>query len=384
MREPLSAPHEPVRCPGGIVVGLPTRCEAATIGAHVRRVDDALGAAAFGREAVIVNADNGSPDGTAETFRSVPTRHRKVALTTGAGKGDNEAALFAFALRSGAAVLVTLDADLEAVPHDWLPALAGPVLAGSVDLVVPLYARFWYDGTITNQIVAPLLLAVTGEPIRQPIGGEYAFSPRAMRALTAHAWPAAALGFGWDIHMVATALRLGLRYTQAALSYGKVHSWRGDRPEDIERDMRRKIAEVVTATFGDLAGLPVPVNADPPPFPVAPPLGRPPKEYDLDPAAELTAGYWRRDRDSAWTRRLLGPRRSPSTDGYPLLDNRRWAGVLARALCPVPSTDLLRALHTLYFVRQLRVLPRYRTMAPADVDTQVHALAVHLRRALGG
>jgi len=371
-----------VRRPDGIVIGVPSWQEAATIGAHTRRIDEALSSAGFGREAVIVNADNASPDGTAEVFLAAPTRHRKCSLITARGKGSNEAAMFEFALHAGAEVFVTLDADLEVLPHDWLPALAGPVLSGAADLVIPLYRRFWYDGTITNQVVAPLVLGVTGQPIRQPIGGDYAFSAKALRLLSGRPWPEAALGFGWDIHMVALALQLGLVHRQAELSYGKVHSWRGDSPAEIDQDMRRKIAEVVTATFDGLAVLPVAATDELHPFPAAPPAGRSPKDYDLRPAEELTSGYWHRERDSPWTRRLLEGIAPIGDDGYPVLDDQRWAMMLARAFRPTPSPELLAALHALYFVRQIQVLPQYRELAPDKVDARVYELAAHLRHAL--
>ena len=49
-------------------------------------------------------------------------------------------------------------------------AAAGPILKGGYDFVALLYARYKYDGTITNTVTYPLTRALYGHRIRQPIG----------------------------------------------------------------------------------------------------------------------------------------------------------------------------------------------------------------------
>src|SRR4029450_12425492 len=165
----------------------------------------------------------------------------KVCLRTASrGKGHNFRRLFEFCREKDAAALVTIDADLEIVPADWLPALVGPVLAGRADFVTPLYGRFWYDGNMTNQFMAPLVLAVTGHPIRQPIGGEFAFSRAVIARLLDEQWPAGAYGFGTDLFAVLRSLRAGFIVGQAPLSVGKVHSWRSDSVDQLEEEMGTK------------------------------------------------------------------------------------------------------------------------------------------------
>jgi hypothetical protein len=367
-----------------VIVGVPTWCEAANISAHTRRIDEALGVADLGRQALIVNADNHSSDGTADLFMATPTVHRKVALTAARGKGNNEAALFDYALRSGARVFITLDADLEALPDDWLPALATPILDGSAELVTPHYPRFWYDGTLTNQLVAPMVLAVTGAPIRQPIGGDFAFSPAAMRALLARPWPAAARGFGWDVYVVVTALRLGLEVQQARLSYGKVHSWRSESADAIELEMETKFVEIATATLEELAtfaagDLPL-VDGYPP----APPLGREPKAYDLGPGGEFTTRWWTRQRDTPWLRLLLPPAERKGGEPPARMDDARWARVLCRSAAVArrgpPGRDFYSALEALFFLRLMSVLPEYRGRSTTEIDASVHRLAALVRQ----
>jgi hypothetical protein len=371
------------RARGPLVVGVPTWCEAASIERQIRQVDAALGAWGPGCEAVLVNADNASPDGTAAAFLATPTMHRKVVLTTERGKGNAEAALFRYALGVDAPALVTLDADLEVVPADWLPALTGPVLDGAIDIAIPLYARFWYDGIFTNQIVAPMVLAVTGEPIRQPTGGEFALGPAALRALLAESWPPAATGFASDLHMVITGLRLGLRHRQVPLSYGKVHSWRSGLPAP---ELAAKFAEMALGTLAALATFPAPTGRRLPPFPAAPPPATGPKPYDLTPTIQDAARDWQRHGRSPLTSLLLG---APvdAYSGPPDLDDAAWAAVLVRALRVMrqePPDGFAAVLQTLQYQRLVRELPRYREMSCIEVDRAVHALAVAIRDNLVG
>lgn len=369
-----------------MIVGVPTWCEAANISAHTCRIDEALRAADLGCQAMIVNADNHSPDGTADLFMATPTFHRKVTLAAARGKGNNEARLFDYALRSGAAAFVTLDADLEALPNDWLPALAGPILDGSADLVTPLYPRFWYDGTLTNQLVAPIVLAVTSVPIRQPIGGDFAFSPAAMHALLARPWPAAARGFGWDVYVVVTMLRLGLKMQQARLSYGKVHSWRSESANEIELEMETKFVEIAAVTLEELATFAVgdlqPIGGYPP----APPLGREPKVYDLGPGREFTTRWWTRQRNSPWLGILLPPDERKGGGPPERMDDALWARVLSRSVSVVrrgpPDRDFYYALEALFFLRLMSALPEYRVRSTTEVDAAVYRLAALLQQEL--
>jgi hypothetical protein len=259
------------------------------------------------------------------------------------------------------------------------------VLDGAADIVIPLYARFWYDGTMTNQLVAPLVLAVTGVPIRQPIGGDFAFSPAALRALLGEPWPPAALGFGWDVHMVVTALSRRLRYQQVRLSHGKLHSWRSDTPDQIEREMAVKFAETARGMLLSLAPYPPPTTSEVPAFPPAPAPTSAARQYDLHAGNVVARQRWHRHADSPWTRMLLGDHVEPDGDP-PQLDDGTWAKVLVRALQAArlapPAAELVASLQTLYLLRLMRELPGYRLRTPREVDAAVHGLAARVRREL--
>lgn len=368
-----------------VVVGVPTWCEAASIRDHACRVDEALFRAGFGvKGALIVNADNRSPDGTADEFMATATGHEKVVLTTdGRGKGRNCAALFEFALQVHARVLVTLDADLEVLPLDWLPALIAPVLHGSADLVTPLYPRFWYDANQTNQIAAPLFLATTGVAVRQPIGGDFAFSTEALRTLSALPWPEAAFGFGWDAFVVTTSLLEGLAVRQAPLSYGKIHSWRSDSAEEIEQEMELKFLQTTSVMLEQLASL-EPKGTEPVPhYPHSPPPGCLPKPYNLEPIHEFARRCWSRNLRSPWLEALLPTGVQPGKEG---LNDAQWAQVLTRSLLLARHEQLPRkfyqALQTLFFARLSSMLPAYANLSPREIDDIVRGVAGLIRQDL--
>lgn len=107
--------------------------EAGAIGAVVRELR-----AAYSNVVVV---DDGSHDATAQTaheagaivLRHLLNRGQGAALQTG----------IAYALRSGAEIVVTFDADGQHQPSD-IPALARPIVAGEVD--VCLGSRFLEHG----------------------------------------------------------------------------------------------------------------------------------------------------------------------------------------------------------------------------------------------
>ena len=61
-------------------------------------------------------------------------------------------ALFEVARELKVKAMVMVDSDLRSIVPEWVELLAGPILKGGYDFVAPLYSRYKYDGTITNNI----------------------------------------------------------------------------------------------------------------------------------------------------------------------------------------------------------------------------------------
>lgn len=360
---------------GTIVIGIPTWCEAQTIRSLVERIDEAVSIWNPGRPVVIVNADNTSPDATVQEFLAARTTHPKVSLLTDQrGKGHNIRRLFRYTLEHRASAFITIDGDLEVFPDDWLPLLAEPILSGRAHCAVPLYPRLWYDGNMTNQLVAPLVLAATGQPIRQPIGGEFAFSPSAVEFLLQQEWPSGAFYFGIDIFFVLRCIGHNLLPDQVPLSTGKIHSWRSNNPDEVEEEMELKFRPIIGTLISEIVRHPWSIPTPVPRFPAPPPLGVQPKAYHFDHIiAAARRSYMLQRNSNAW-RELGGPHEV--THDLPDLPDRLWVRILAN-LWRLGSQNRLglehyQNLRTLFFLRLASVLPQ---LSDETVEPMVQRLA---------
>jgi hypothetical protein len=165
------------------------------------------------------------------------------------GKGTAVRALFEVARELKAKAFVMVDSDLRSIAPEWIELLAGPILKGGYDFVAPMYARYKYDGTITNNIAYPLTRALYGARIRQPIGGEFAVSGDLVeRYLELDTFDELTARFGIDIWMTHSAINEGFAVCQARLG-AKIHD-----AKDPASDLGPMFRQVVGTLFR-LAGV---------------------------------------------------------------------------------------------------------------------------------
>ena len=152
-----------------IKVGIPSSRNAATIGHVVRAAQAGLVQDFPDLRPVVVNADAGSQDGTGRVV--VDTEHPDYiarillvrprnrlgrvrvaypAVDGVSGKGAALRTVFQMADALGVEALVVVDSDLRSIGPEWIELLAGPIIKGGFDHVAPRYARYKWDGTITN------------------------------------------------------------------------------------------------------------------------------------------------------------------------------------------------------------------------------------------
>ena len=242
-----------------IMVGIPSFKNAATIGYVVRAAQAGLVQYFPDLRPVLVNSDAGSPDGTArvvveteppdyiEQILLVRPKNRlaRVSLTYPeidgvGGKGAALRTVFEIAAALQVEALVVVDSDLRSILPEWVELLAGPILKGGYDFVAPLYARYKYDGTITNTVTYPLTRRLYGNRIRQPIGGDFGVSGDLIKHYLAQDdWTPDVSRFGIDIWMTTTALTGGFAVCQARLG-AKVHD-----PKDPGSDLGPMFRQVV-------------------------------------------------------------------------------------------------------------------------------------------
>ncbi|HET6178803.1 MAG TPA: hypothetical protein VFE61_17880 [Candidatus Sulfotelmatobacter sp.] len=174
-----------------IVVGLPTHNNAKTIEPVIRAIQAGI-LKCFPRErVVIINADGGSQDGTAElvtgasiddvwkaskvyalrTLHAITTQYARspepgTALRTILAAAD--------LLRAKSCVVVS--ADSTTIEADWLQRLVQPVYNDNFDLVSPIYHRQKFEGVLMRNLLYPMTRAIYGQRVREPYASEFAIS----------------------------------------------------------------------------------------------------------------------------------------------------------------------------------------------------------------
>ena len=176
-----------------IVVGLPTHNNAKTIQPVLRAIQAGI-LKCFPRErVVIINADGGSQDGTAElvtgasiddvwraskvyalrTLHSISTQY---ARTPEPGTALRTILAAADLLRAKACVVVSPDSTT--IEPDWLQRLVRPVYGDNFDMVAPIYRRQKSEGLLLRNLLYPMTRAIYGFRVREPYASEFAISGR--------------------------------------------------------------------------------------------------------------------------------------------------------------------------------------------------------------
>ncbi len=230
-----------------VIVGIPSFSEAATISNVAATADQGLLEYFPQKKSVIINADNDSPDGTREAFLSTKTKAAKIYISTPKGvkgKGRNVRNLFLAAVELQAKAVVIVDADLTSFTPKWIQRLGEP-LFNDYDYVSPIYERHKYDASITNHFARPLLQALYGLGIRQPIGGDFGFSGKAAMAfLSEKSWTDHVAHYGIDIWMTTLAYLRGLKVCETFLGSCKSH-----RVKDPARELSTMFQDVIATLF---------------------------------------------------------------------------------------------------------------------------------------
>ena len=228
-----------------LVVGIPSYGNAATIGHVVDAAREGLRRSFPRLRAIVVNSDGGSTDGTQETALRRDTPELRVIsgrYDGPSGKGSALRAIFEAVARVGATAACVVDSDLRSITPEWIDRLLRPIVEGHAEYVTPLYVRHKHDGTITNNVIYPVVRALYGRRLRQPIGGDFGFGAGlARRYLAEDVWSSDVARFGIDVFMTTTALASGANVVQAALG-AKVHD-----PKDPARHLAPMFTQVLSS-----------------------------------------------------------------------------------------------------------------------------------------
>lgn len=231
-----------------IVVGIPCFNNDSTIANVLKQVSRGLAQHFKSARSVILVSDGGSTDDTREVARDqeiMPWQEKIVYIYRGiGGKGTALRAIFEAVEKLGARACAVVDADLRSINPDWIKYLLEPVLEKDYHFVAPVYSRYKYDGTITNNVVYTLTRALYGKRIRQPIGGDFGFSrDTVLSCVRENVWMTDVARFGIDIWMTTHAITHGFRLCQANLGV-KVHD-----PKDPGSSLGPMFRQVIWTLF---------------------------------------------------------------------------------------------------------------------------------------
>ena len=210
-----------------ILVGIPCYNNQGTIAHVIQMVSHGLSRHYKDLRSIIMIADGGSTDDTRETakeFQIKPWQEKVVSIYRGpAGKGSAFRSVFEVAKRLKVKACMVVDSDLRSITSDWVKYLLEPVLEEGYQFVCPVYSRYKYDGTITNNIVYNLTRALYGLRIRQPIGGDFAFAGELARYyFEQDVWDTDVARYGIDIWMTTNAITNNFKMCQSNLGV-KIH-----------------------------------------------------------------------------------------------------------------------------------------------------------------
>lgn len=205
-----------------ILVGLPTLDNAATVVDVVRAVHASFTRDFVRPRTVMINSDAGSIDGTPELIRNVTfaegdvvqtshalrTMHRVVTPYHGLpGKRSALRTLFAAAALTQARTLVVIDPAGPATTADRVTELITPIHEARTEFLAPRYRRHPRDGALITQLVRPLVRAVYGIGLDEPLGAEFACSGRfASHCLDQSIWNDEGVPFAIDLWLRTEAI----------------------------------------------------------------------------------------------------------------------------------------------------------------------------------
>lgn len=165
-----------------------------------------------GRKAAVLFVDGGSQDGTLDAVDhrpsgGAPVPVASIHLTGLPGRGRAVVAALAAARHVGARAAGVVDAGLVSVAPEWVEALLEPPLQGAADYVAPVYARAPTEGTLTTNLLAPLVRSLFGQRLQEALGSCVGVSAALLEALpAADEWIDEPTGPGAEMRLLGLAL----------------------------------------------------------------------------------------------------------------------------------------------------------------------------------
>jgi hypothetical protein len=213
-----------------LVVGLATAGPSPALSSVAAAVRAGLDAHFSGQAAAVVHVGAAPSEETAAALHDLRVIRVVPASSLPGGEGERDwagavRAVLTIGRMLEARAVVMLNADLGSMTSEWPGALAGPVLKEDYGLVLPLYRRHRYDGTLTQALVVPLMRSLFGRQLLHPLAEEFACSAAAAEVFLKQPVWATDLGrHGLEFWLPAAAIEHGLTVGQAVLGLRTVAS----------------------------------------------------------------------------------------------------------------------------------------------------------------
>jgi hypothetical protein len=212
-----------------LVVGFPTAGPSATAPALAAAIRSGLETHFSGHSAVVVHVDQ-VPSGETETqidealgsvrlVRVRPSPAPGARATAGQPEWDEAVqTILAMGRRLEARATVVLNPEVTSTTRPWSIGLGEPILKEDYGLVLPVYQRSRYEGTLTHALVVPLIRALFGKRLGHPVAEEFGCSAAAADALLEQdVWGTDLAHTGLEFWLPVAAIEGGLSLGQAAL-----------------------------------------------------------------------------------------------------------------------------------------------------------------------
>jgi glycosyltransferase involved in cell wall biosynthesis len=231
-----------------ILVGIPAYNVDDSIDFVIKQIGEGLNEYWNDSKSFILIMDGGSVDDTREVARETqlpPYIEKTVSIYRGfPGKGTAVRAILEASEFLNAKATLMIDSDLRSIGPKWMKNLISPIINDSYDYIAPYYKRYKYDATITNNIAYMLIRAIWGKRVRQPIGGDFAFSAKLVKSLLEDKrWETDVARFGIDTWITTTAVKNGYKLGQTRLG-AKLHD-----AKDPSKHLGPMFLQVVITTF---------------------------------------------------------------------------------------------------------------------------------------
>jgi len=235
-----------------VVVGLPTvgpTSSAETVGRAA--LEGALGS----MSTVVVHVD---PTGSGQAIEALTRAVAPCPLVHLEGSGlrqtpaaperddasDAVRTVLAVGRQLRARSIVLLNALVDPGTPGRAATLAEPVLKDGHGLVLPMYTRTRYEGTLTHALVVPLACALWGRRLAHPMAEEFACSGEAATALLdASAWETEVARLGIEFWLPVAAIQAGLVVSQVPVGQRRV------APESRPSPLGATVGRVAGALF---------------------------------------------------------------------------------------------------------------------------------------